>query len=481
MGLLDSLFSGNGYGGQGGGLLDLIRQSQMQNDQYQPSAGFQDQAQPMVIGNYQMPRMGAAPLFAPQQDQAAIPPNAQPTQGQIPPQQMAPPQMQPQQELPPALGGGASMLGRIGSPDGLIARLTGNDTRSQTQQNAAAQYKALQQALINNGDTPQAAASKAMLAVMNPEAAKTVIPELFTTKEKYQVVSDDPLAGKKYGFVNERDQTVNGKPISAQPSENGGLAGLQAAQNAGVTGPALYENIPAAMRNTVKAMIEGRQPLPSTTAMRSPATLALIDAAHAVDPTFDATSWATRVKGQADFYGGGKSSEIMRKANQSALHFGELVSDKMSELPGHTMPAFNAVANFVNTNLLGKGAQGNFMVNAHALADELAGLFKGANLSDTEIRAWESRLTPDMSEEQQRGMAKTLLGLYRDSVSALEKKRVESIGSAASEKKGAILGPEAEAALSGVEKFANGGARAAPGGVDRSAIEAEMKKRGLLK
>jgi len=515
VGLLDALFNSDTYSGQGGGLLDLIRsQSQYMPSQASaqdnqpapldsarwpagpvgapssaPPVSFADRfnalpnAAPIAVGDYQMPRIGPVSQFA--SDPSLLPQNATSTQGALPqgqPPQMAPaqqpqPSQQQEQALPPALAGlptgnfldkinaGLQSLGHGGS---IIGALTGNrtDPQSIAQQNLTGQYQAVRQTLLQSGLSPQEANSKAMLAVMNPEAGKTILTEALTNKEKYGIISEDPFAGKKYGFINERDQTVNGKPVNtdgSSASSSTPLADMERAKAAGVSGEALYEYLPKQIAPMVRAMIEGRQPLPTGAAMRNPATLALIDAAHSVDPTFDATSWATRVKGQADYYGGGKSSEIMRKANQSALHFGELVSDKMGALPGHAIPAVNALSNFVNTELLGNGAQGNFEVNAHALADELAGLFKGANLSDAEIRAWESRLSPNMSLEQQRGMAKTLLGLYRDSVAALEKKRVESIGQAAADKKGPILGSEADAALSGVEKFANGGARASAG------------------
>src|SRR3954471_22811026 len=93
MGLLDSLFDQSTYGGQGGGLLDFLRQSQMQQEQYQPSAGFPGQASPLAIGGYQMPRIGTSAQFTPPpQDPGALPQNAQPAQGQLPMQQ---PQQEP--------------------------------------------------------------------------------------------------------------------------------------------------------------------------------------------------------------------------------------------------------------------------------------------------------------------------------------------------------------------------------------------------
>lgn len=508
MGLLDALFDQNSYGGQGGGLLDLIRQSQAQNSQYQPGAGFPEapasfadrfntmpgapqpvtpsgrsfdsaqfdpqtfapnQAQPLAIGNYQMPRLGGADQYQPQQ--AMIPPNAQPAQGQLPQGQPAPqPQQQPEQALPPAFGGGGSVLGRLGNPDGLIARLTGNDSRSQAQQNLTAQYKALRQSLIDNGETPQAASSKAMVATMNPEAAKTIIPELFTNKQKFGVISKDPLEGEKYGFINERDQTINGKAIDAsQPASTGGsLAGLQAARAAGVTGEALYQHLPAQLAPTVKAMIEGRQPLPSTAAMRSPATLALIDAAHAVDPTFDATSWASRQAGAKDFTSG-KSAEMVRAANQTMSHVGSLLT-AMDNLKNTNYPIANAIGNTVRENL-GAGEQGAFRTNAHAVAEEMSKVFKGANLSDAEIRHWEQNLTENMSPAQQKAQIAKLSELLHGSLAALDEKRIAAIGPMAAAKAGPILKEEAQRVLERIDGWVKGNApeAKAAGGIQEGA------------
>src|SRR6186713_165757 len=99
MGILDSFFSPATYGGQGGGLLEMLQNSLMQQNSYQPSAGFPPAPQaappasapenPIGIGGYQMPRIGDTAQFTP--DPATIPQNAQPAQGQLPqqPQQSA--------------------------------------------------------------------------------------------------------------------------------------------------------------------------------------------------------------------------------------------------------------------------------------------------------------------------------------------------------------------------------------------------------
>lgn len=300
MGLLDALFQDSNYGGQGGGLLDLIRSTQAQNSQYQPGAGFgqpspldtaqwpagpmgapsapatfaqrfdatpnapqpftpqsrpfdnasfdpsiyaPNQAQPIAVGsNYQMPRMGSADQFQP--SQAMIPPNAQPTQGQLPPgvppitpQPQAP--QQSQQALPPAFGGntfggniGASLQSFAGTPGGLINKLVGGtsalingqrtDPQGMQQQNLAAQYQAVRQALIENGDSPQAASSKAMVAALNPEAAKTILPELFTNKTELKMVKDQ-LGGETPYSWNSREQTLT--PVNPAGGAGGGPGG----------------------------------------------------------------------------------------------------------------------------------------------------------------------------------------------------------------------------------------------------------------
>jgi hypothetical protein len=454
-GLLDYLYDASTYGGNGGLLsrlapnLGSIPQSQgfPQQDQAAP------QASPMQIGGYQMPRVGNSDQYIPQQ--AMTPPNALPTQGQMAPQQVA----QPEPALPPALGG-ISALGRAFNPNGIIARLTGNDQQSIAQRNLKAQYDSL---------VPMLGPQKAMLAVMNPEAGKTLINEALTNKEKYGVISEDPLQGKQYGFINEREQTINGKPINAQtaPASNGSMAAVQQAQQAGVTGEALYEHLPAQMRGTVKAMIEGRQPLPSTAAMRSPATLALIDAAHAIDPTFDATSWAARQAGAKDFTSG-KSSEMVRAANQTLAHVGSLL-DAMGNLKNRSVPAWNAVANFANEQT-GGGEPGAFRTNAHAVAEEMSKVFKGANLSDSEIRHWEQNLSENMSPEQQKAQIAKLSELLHGSLAALEEKRVAAIGPMAAAKAGPVIKDEGQKVLERIDNWVkSNGAQTAPASIQDGA------------
>lgn len=145
-----------------------------------------NQVNDIGVGGYQMPRMGSVADYTPQAPQSTDV-SAQSHQPQV--QQP----VQPAQPLPPAFGGG-SVLGRLGNPDGLIAKLTGNDSRSIAQKNLKAQYDAL---------VPVLGQQKAMLAVMNPEAGKILLAQAlekkqygFTKLDNDTIVNQDPQTGK---------------------------------------------------------------------------------------------------------------------------------------------------------------------------------------------------------------------------------------------------------------------------------------------
>src|SRR6202034_2763228 len=96
-------------------------------------------------------------------------------------------------------------------------------------------------------------------------------------------------------------------------SSDGGLGDMSK------SGPAYLATIPAQQRGIVQAMIEGRQPPPSSFALAKPYWQNMIAAAQNVDPTFDAAGWSGRVAGVKDF-ASGKSAEMVRSANQTLQH-----------------------------------------------------------------------------------------------------------------------------------------------------------------
>lgn len=179
MGLLDGLL-----GNSGGGLLDFLRQNAM-NQQF--AGGLQsDQAQyaPMQASMPAMARMAqpspldtaqwpAGPMGAPSQE-AALPQNAQPTQGQLPVQQ-------------PTFGS-ESYLDRVAAGGGLIRSLIGGNGKQQQQQQLFEAYKGA-------GLTPQ----QAYVSVLNPQLADN-----FLGRTRGQ----QPAKVQEYLFAKQEDPTL---------------------------------------------------------------------------------------------------------------------------------------------------------------------------------------------------------------------------------------------------------------------------------
>lgn len=211
----------------------------------------------MKVGDYNMPQFGPRELYQPQQ--AQLPPNASPTQGQMPQQQ--------QVSLPPALGGGQQSNGfiralqSIGNGGGLVSALTGNynDPVSIQRANLKAQFDAYQAA----GLSP----AKAMIAVMNPKIAEQIMTPKFEkvgpgetlvsvggSGGQGQTVAtggpEKPPAG--YEYVDPKDPSKGLKGIA------GGPATHLPAETAGRL--AIMEAASADLPNARKVLMEGRGP-----------------------------------------------------------------------------------------------------------------------------------------------------------------------------------------------------------------------------
>jgi hypothetical protein len=216
----------------------ILQSAQPQPPQRPQAAPPVTQVNDANVGGYQMPRLGSVADYTPQATSTDL--SAQSRQQS--------PQLGEQSgSLPPALAG-RDILGRIGSPDGLIARLTGNDSRSIAQQSLSAQYKSL---------VPLLGEQKAMLAVMNPEAGKILLAQALE-KKKYEfmktedgtIVANDPSSGKSslsYG-ENNRSDTIAGPdgkliqiPEGLDPSARKVFVNEVARNNAKVVGGELTE------------------------------------------------------------------------------------------------------------------------------------------------------------------------------------------------------------------------------------------------
>jgi hypothetical protein len=203
MGLLDNLYVGHGasFGGQGGGLLDFLRATQMQNQQYQPMETTPWPASPPVapapaqpagpigIGDYQMPRMGQMAQFTPPpEDPAALPPNAQPVQGQMPAPE-------------PGMGSNAMTgLQSFLNGGGLISSIRGAAEGRRVDPRGMAEQQANQteRFLVSKGMDP--AMAKTVLS--DPVLTRAVLPQIMGLGGGQ---TDDI---KEYQFAKKEDPTL---------------------------------------------------------------------------------------------------------------------------------------------------------------------------------------------------------------------------------------------------------------------------------
>jgi hypothetical protein len=243
MGLLDSLFNQSSYGGQGGGLLDFLRQSQMQQEQYQPSAGFPGQASSMNIGGYQMPRIGEQAQFMPQEDPAALPPNAQPAQGQMPMQ--AP---QPPQESPGGLGAGLSGFvnnlhtGPLGAIVGGLGSAAGMQSPAQKQANQTAQF------LVSKGFDP----ALAKTVVSDPALLRSVLPQVMGVGGQTDDIKEYQFAKKEdpsltFNKFMQQKKAVSGE-YSLTPQYGTNAKGETVMVQTGKSGEAIETKLPAGVK-----------------------------------------------------------------------------------------------------------------------------------------------------------------------------------------------------------------------------------------
>jgi hypothetical protein len=451
------------------------------DDDEAPAAPAGAQASPIAVGGYQMPRVGPAAAF--------MPPAINPATGATVQQPAAAPAPTPSfldtardhlNASSLSMGHGGGLIG------GLTALVTGQ--RHDPQAEAMQQTRA---ALLATGRfSPQ----EALIATIDPEARKVLIAQKFgphNAENLGQGYIRDPVSGNvtraytpeqndsfstvqvaedglgKKTFMKLNKATGDMTPIAAAPGADANSTGLG---DMSKTGGAYLATIPPQQAGIVKAMVEGRQAPPSSYALSKPYWQSMMQAAQAYDPTFDSTNWSGRVAGVKDF-SAGKSSEMVRSANQTLQHVNALI-DSADALHNGNYPSANWVGNKFN-EATGGGEPGAFVTNAHAVADEMGKVFKGANLSDSEIHAWADALSPNMSPAQQRAQIGKMTELLHGALDALDEKRVSSIGQVAADKASPIIKPAGQAVLQRIDQWlkAGNGAPGAAGGTAPTGVK----------
>jgi hypothetical protein len=229
-------------------------------------------------------------------------------------------------------------------------------------------------------------------------------------------------------------------------------------------------------------------PMPTGFIMKTSYGQALMNALGQYEPGFEGTNYNAR-NATAKAFASGKEAQSVRALNQATQHMAVL-HGAGAALDNFDTPLLNYAVNTLKT-ATGSGAATNFIAAAHPVAEEVSKIFKGANLSDTEVRQWEKSLSPNMSPEQMQGALETINHLMEGAIDALNVQYKKTMGKDLNP-----LTPQSQQTLDFIKTHPLDAknreaatppptppATTTPQGASpsRAEVEAELRRRGLLK
>lgn len=184
----------------------------------------------------------------------------------------------------------------------------------------------------------------------------------------------------------------------------------------------------------VKAISDGREPLPSTSRI-NPFNRMLTNAVAQYDPEgYDSINNKTRLKLREDMTSGASAQNI-RNINQAVGHLQTMMNsmpgvEGTSNLGPLSVP-FNAVVNKYD-EMSGHPGITSYQTSQTGLAGELASLFKGrGSSSEQEVNKWFSQLSENHSDAQKYAAARTLTEMLKSRLDELHQQYQQGMGTSA--------------------------------------------------
>lgn len=216
---------------------------------------------------------------------------------------------------------------------------------------------------------------------------------------------------------------ATGRPIYTAPNRPaaGGSVALPPAPalgNAREYNDEYLKQLDQATANQVKAIVDGRFPVPTGAALRSPQIMRLLEAASVYEPGFDLTQWKVRADTRTDF-AKGKAAVNVRSLNTLVDHAGKLM-EATEQLGNRGIPAWNTVANTVKSKAIGNPALVKWNVASQAVISEAVSLFKGTGATNQEIDELRQHFNPNGTQEEQKRGVQTIIELAFGRLRALD-------------------------------------------------------------
>lgn len=214
--------------------------------------------------------------------------------------------------------------------------------------------------------------------------------------------------------------------MGGDPNNQASWVDLDTLTNSGKSGDAFLsdlQRINPSLVNTVKALSEGRQSIPSGRVATDPYWGTAFRLAQQYDPTLDQSKYPQRQKTALDFGAGGIAAQNLRNLNQGIGHLHDLVQ-AIPGVAGHSgllglSHLLNMGQNF-EADMNGDPKYTAYTVPRTALSSELASIFKGKGTSnEAEVNKFYNLLGPNGSTAQKYEAARGLASLLQSRIDEL--------------------------------------------------------------
>lgn len=233
-------------------------------------------------------------------------------------------------------------------------------------------------------------------------------------KQEFTTIGRDSYGQPTYGFVDPRKLTVT-PAAGSQPT----TGELQPPPGQGLSGDAYLATLPKPQADQVRALAEGRMPIPGGFALKSPYWQQMMSHISQYDPNFDTVNYQARSKTRNDFTSG-KSAQNITSFNTAIGHLDHL-NHAIDDLKNSDYTAVNRATNAtagINADRAKKLAA--FSTARNAVVEELTKAFKGGVGALAEVQEWEKLVDPNASSGALKQMVKTATDLLAS--------RIDSVG-----------------------------------------------------
>lgn len=424
---------------------------------------------------------GAAAVAKPVQvasaDPAAIPVNAQLTEGTLPSAPAAPV---------------AKVAGALnGINPAVLAAMTSPYASDSTKKIAGL---LLQAQLTQEKPTPLSVGKDS--TVIDPKTGRVIYKATDNEedKPKWGIVGKDQYGQPTYGYPPTRAEAAAAKaaaPTAKASDVPDDLTGVHGKEYI-----AALEQTNKPLASQVQAIIEGRAPYPTGMLLKTPYGQALAQHVTQADPSFETGNAMARVKVRNEFKSGGVSSPAgqITAGNTALQHAGEMSDalERMKDQPGLLAAVGSSGIPFVSyaaNQLKNKSLQGtpegaalaDFNTAKNHFSEEVTKFYAGSGGSEAERARALANLDAAKSLDELRSAIKTEANLMHGKVNAMQERWRTGMGPLVGDFP--LIHPESQKAVERIMQRAGTNPTASgtvPASIDPAALE-EARRRGLIK